>query len=84
MTLDMFVLVFCYQVYLVVGGYPDISSTELLIDGGSSWTRTAPLPHPLWGQRVISITMSNKIISTGNKLQITLCMYLPLTLMLCI
>ena len=58
--------VLCYQVYLVVGGYPDIASTELLIDGMLAWTMTGPLPRPLWGLQVVSITVSNKIIATGR------------------
>ena len=66
MTLNMLVPVICYQVYLVVGGYPDIASTELLIDGLLAWTMTGPLPRPLWGLQVVSITVSNKIIATGR------------------
>ena len=62
----MLVPVICYQVYLVVGGYPDIASTELLIDGLLAWTMTGPLPRPLWGLQVVSITVSNKIIATGR------------------
>ena len=34
MTLYMLVPVICCQVYLMVGGYADIASTELLIDVG--------------------------------------------------
>ena len=72
MTLDMLVPVICYQVYLVVGGYPDIASTELLIDGLLAWTMTGPLPRPLWGLQVVSITVSNKIIATGRIVQATI------------
>ena len=73
MTLDMLFPVICYQVYLVVGGYPDIASTELLIDGLLAWTMTGPLPRPLWGLQVVSITVSNKIIATGRIFQATFC-----------
>ena len=58
--------IFVMLVYLVVGGYPDIASTELLIDGMLAWTMTGPLPRPLWGLQVVSITVSNKIIATGR------------------
>ena len=54
------------QVYLVVGGYPALSSTELLAEGASAWARAAPLPRPLWGLRLVSITVSNKVIATGD------------------
>ena len=55
-----------WQVYLVVGGYPALSSTELLTEGASAWARAAPLPRPLWGLRLVSITVSNKVIATGD------------------
>ena len=53
--------------YLVAGGYADfeaIASTELLVQGASSWTEAGPLPQPMQGLQAISI--DNQVISTGG------------------
>ena len=61
------------QVYLVVGGRSrsssSLASTELLLEGASSWTKADPLPHFTgctsdYGLKTVSI--DNHIISTGE------------------
>ena len=47
--------------YINGGDY--IASTELLVHGASSWSEAGPLPHAMYGLRIVSI--DNKIISTG-------------------
>jgi len=54
-------------VYLVAGGYTGssyLTSTELLVDGDSSWVEAAPLPLAMSGLGTVSL--DNTIISTGG------------------
>ncbi len=57
-----------FQVYLVAGGYgsnyPTLDSTEVLVDGASSWSEAAPLPHAMEGLAMVSI--NNQILCTGE------------------
>ena len=55
----------------MAGGYVDSSSsrlvsTELLVDGDSTWVEAAPLPLAMDGLRTVSI--DNTIISTGEEI----------------
>ena len=59
------------QVYLVTGGTKVglintslTSSTEILIDGASLWTKVGSLPTALYG--VSGVSLKNKIIMTGK------------------
>ena len=55
------------QVYLVAGGWTGsstLASTELLVEGASSWTKAEPLPRPLQGVDIVSI--NNQVILTGE------------------
>ena len=55
------------QVYLVAGGWTGsstLASTELLVEGASSWTKAAPLPRALQGLDIVSI--NNQVILTGE------------------
>ena len=55
--------------YLVTGGYDgfwNLASTELLVDGDSSWNEAGALPH---GVRALgAVSFDNKIIATGGKI----------------
>ena len=68
------------QVYLVVGGvtcsgdpkkcdedFTVTVSTELLVDGDSSWNESGPLPRALYVIQTVSI--DNHVISTGGKMR---------------
>ena len=58
---------FVFQAYLVTGGllsFLPSDSTELLVQGASSWTSSAPLPSPRSSLR--AATLSNKIVATGT------------------
>ena len=55
------------QVYLVAGGWTGsstLASTELLVEGASSWTKAEPLPRALQGLDIVSI--NNQVILTGE------------------
>ena len=47
----------------MAGGYL-LASTELLVDGDSTWVEAAPLPLAMHGLQAVS--MDNMIISTGE------------------
>ena len=52
----------------MAGGYGSsyLTSTELLVDGDSSWEEAAPLPIAMSGLGTVSIDIDNMIISTGE------------------
>ena len=58
--------------YLVVGGgaydlmgdHTIVATTEILHEGGDSWTRVGSLPQAMIGLRAVSI--NNGIIATGD------------------
>ena len=57
------------QTYLVSGGYNNgnggyLSSTEVLLETGSSWTLSGQLPTHRYGPSAARI--DNKIVMTGN------------------
>ena len=59
---------FAIQVFLVTGGYSyfgELSSTEILKDGDSSWTTVGNLPKAVEGIRGVSF--NNRIIMTGEQ-----------------
>ena len=43
---------------------PAAVSTELLTDGASAWTESAPLPSAMFGLQIVSV--DNNVISTGE------------------
>ena len=57
--------------YLVTGGehhsssFTFTASTELLVDGASSWRQAGPLPAPMYGHR--AVTVDNQILGTGER-----------------
>ena len=51
--------------FLVAGGYYDISSTETLVEGGQAWNFQQPLPSERYGLRGISLP--DTVIMTGEK-----------------
>ena len=59
---------FVFQVYLVTGGvlesFLSSDSTELLVQGATSWISSGPLPSPR--QILRAATMDNKILVTGT------------------
>ena len=42
----------------------ELSSTELLVQGGAEWTNTGSLPSPRYLAR--GVTINNKVIVTGT------------------
>ena len=58
----------CLQVYVVAGGwgknYEDLSSTEVLYDGGLSWVTGQALPRTLY--RPASVSLANSVLLLGN------------------
>ena len=64
MSYSLFVL----QVFLVTGGvlesFLSSDSTELLVQGATSWISSGPLPSPR--QILRATTMDNKILVTGT------------------
>ena len=83
MFLPVYVCHSCHahaQVYLVVGGitcsgdpkkcdqtFTTTVSTELLVDGDSSWSEAGPLPRALYDLQTVSI--DNHVISTGGNMK---------------
>ena len=51
--------------FLVAGGYYDISSTETLVEGGQAWNFQQPLPSERYGLRGVSLP--DTVIMTGEK-----------------
>ena len=49
----------------MAGGIGDdfTASMELLVHGASSWSEAGPIPHAMYGLKIVSI--DNQIISTG-------------------
>ena len=54
-----------YQVFLVAGGSSQISSTEVLVEGGHGWSFKEPLPS---GRDTLhGISLLDTVILTGKK-----------------
>ena len=53
------------QVFLVTGGVGELSSTEVLKDGDSSWTTVGNLPKAVFG--IHGVSFNNRIIMTGEQ-----------------
>ena len=61
---------FVIQVFLVTGGYAGgwlgwLDTTEILVEGDSSWTTVGSLPKAVQGIRGVSL--NNRIIMTGEQ-----------------
>ena len=60
---------FAIQVFLVTGGYTsgylDLDTTEILVEGDSSWTTVGNLPKAVDG--IHGVSLNNRIIMTGEQ-----------------
>ena len=58
---------FAIQVFLVTGGLSNryLDTTEILVEGDSSWTTVGNLPKAVYGIRGVSF--NNRIIMTGEQ-----------------